>query len=115
MLVTYLKSKIHPLSVTDSNLNYEGSLTLDSGLMELADLGEFEKVLVVDINNGNRFETYIIKGKKGSGEVCVNGGAARLTHIGDQVIIMSFVMLEKEEVTGHKPVKILVSPANKPL
>ncbi|MFC1584618.1 aspartate 1-decarboxylase [Fibrobacterota bacterium] len=115
MLTSFLKSKLHPLTVTATDLHYDGSLTLDSALMEKAGLREFEKILAVDLNNGNRFETYIIKGEKDSGKVCVNGAAARLASIGDNLIIMSFALLDSREIKDHKPVNIRVSSENRPL
>jgi aspartate 1-decarboxylase len=115
MYASFLNSKLHPVTVTNSDLNYDGSLTLDMNLMEKAGIREFEKVLVVNMNNGNRFETYIIKGERDSGKVCVNGAAARLVHVGDQIIVMSFVLLDKEEIKVHKPFNVRVSPDNKPL
>jgi aspartate 1-decarboxylase len=105
----YLRSKIHKATVTEANLHYVGSITIDERLMELADLNEFEKVLVVDNTNGQRLETYVIKGKKYSGVIGINGAAAHLVRKGDEVIIMSF------QITDHpkKPVNILVDNKNK--
>lgn len=114
MLREVLKSKIHRATVTDANLNYTGSITLDPVLMKLADIREFEKVQVVNINNGARFETYAILGKPESGEVCLNGAAARLAHVGDIVIIMTFAQLDEREWEGHQPRLILVDAKNVP-
>ncbi len=114
----FLKSKIHRATVTDAHLNYEGSITIDPVLMELAGLSVYEKVQVVDINNGQRFETYCIRGTPESGEICLNGAAARLVHVGDLVIIMSYVWLDESEwgVEGGFSPKILrVDAKNRPL
>jgi len=104
----YLRSKIHKATITNANLHYVGSITIDERLMELADLSEFEKVLVVDNTNGQRLETYVIKGKKNSGVIGINGAAAHLVHKGDEVIIMSFQVCERPK----KPVNILVNKKN---
>ena len=110
-----LKSKIHRATVTDANLNYEGSITLDPALMSLSGLREYEKVQVVDLNNGARFETYCLLGKKpDSGEICLNGAAARLVHIGDLVIIMSFTWMTEPELEGFTPRIIRVDGKNRP-
>lgn len=115
MLREMLKSKVHRATITDANLNYEGSITLDPALMKLADIRENEKVQVVDLNNGNRFETYCIRGKKpGSGEVCVNGAASRLVQIGDLVIIMAFTWLSEAELEGFNPQVVKVDAKNQP-
>lgn len=108
-----LKSKIHRATITDCNLNYEGSLTLDQDLMKAANLVEWEKIMVLDLNNGERFETYVIKGKRGSGEVVVNGAAARLVHRGDLVIVLSFCSLTEEEVKGFRPRIVHVDKNNR--
>jgi aspartate 1-decarboxylase len=104
----YLRSKIHKATITNANLHYVGSITIDERLMELADVSEFEKVLVVDNTNGQRLETYIIKGKKNSGIIGINGAAAHLMHKGDEVIIMSFQISDRPK----KPVNILVDRKN---
>jgi aspartate 1-decarboxylase len=106
------KSKIHRARVTDSNLNYEGSITIDERLMEKADIVEYEKVLVVNINNGARFITYAMKGKRGKGDICLNGAAARLTQVDDLVIIMSFASYDKNELEDFKPIVIQVDERN---
>jgi len=111
----FFKSKIHRATVTDANLNYEGSLSIDPELMERADILPFEKVDVVNINNGERFSTYAIKGKKGSGEICLNGGAARKGQIGDLLIIITYAHLTTEEITRHQIKAVLVDKANKVL
>jgi len=113
MYRTLLKSKIHRATVTDANLNYEGSLTIDPVLMRQADILPYEKVDVVNINNGQRFSTYAIEGKEGSGEICLNGAAARLGSIGDLTIIITYINLSPEEVAHHRPIAILVDEHNK--
>lgn len=106
---TYLKSKIHNAKVTEANLKYVGSITIDETLMKKADIAEYEKVLVVDNTNGNRLETYVIKGKKNSGMICMNGAAAHLIKIGDEIIIMTFQISTKP----IKPRIIIVDKKNK--
>jgi aspartate 1-decarboxylase len=113
MTRTFLKSKIHRATVTEADLNYEGSLTLDPELMERADILEFEKVSVVNINNGARFETYVIAGEKGSGTVCLNGAAARLGEAGDKVIIISYADMTKEEYDLYEPKVVLLGADNR--
>ncbi|HBK30376.1 MAG TPA: aspartate 1-decarboxylase [Porphyromonadaceae bacterium] len=103
MLVEVLKSKIHRATVTDANLNYEGSITIDEDLIDAAGMFVNEKVSVVNNNNGARFETYIIRGERGSGTICLNGAAARLAHVGDIVIIMSYALLPLEEAKRLEP------------
>ena len=110
-----MKSKIHRATVTEANLNYVGSITIDEDLMEAADLLENEKVQIVDNNNGSRLETYVIPGPRGSGVVCLNGAAARLVHPGDTVIIISYAMLSQEELTNHKPTVVFVDGDNQPV
>jgi aspartate 1-decarboxylase len=106
MLIEVVKSKIHRVTVTASNLNYIGSITIDENLIEAANLIENEKVQVLNINNGERFETYVIKGKKGSGDICLNGAAARKVIPGDIIIIMSFALLDLDEAKKFKPTVI---------
>ena len=106
MLVTVVKSKIHRVTVTEANLNYIGSITIDMDLMDAANLIANEKVQIVDNNNGNRFETYVIKGERGSGVICLNGAAAHLVSVGDVVIIMAYTWLEAEEARLFKPAVI---------
>lgn len=110
-----MKSKIHRATVTEANLNYVGSITIDEELMEAADLLENEKVQIVDNNNGSRLETYVIPGPRGSGVICLNGAAARLVQPGDTVIIISYAMLSSEELAGHKPTVVFVDADNKPV
>lgn len=114
MLREILKSKIHRATVTDANLNYNGSITIDPILLKLADILEFEKVSVVNLNNGQRFDTYAIAGKPESGEICLNGAAARLVHVGDVVIVMTYAMMDSTEVANHRPKIIKVDEKNTP-
>ncbi len=113
MLVNLLKSKIHRAIITDACLNYEGSLTLDTNLMCSANLYVNEKVQVVNIQNGIRFETYVIEGEENSGQVVLNGAAARLGLPGDLIIIMSFALYSKEEVSSHVPNVVLLDQSTK--
>ncbi|MDT8317707.1 MAG: aspartate 1-decarboxylase [bacterium] len=107
-----LKSKIHRATLTDANLEYEGSITIDEDLMEASDILAFEQVQIYDINNGNRFETYVIKGERGSGTICVNGAAARLVSKGDLVIIASYFNVDEAEAAVHEPKLIYVDGKN---
>ena len=103
MMIEVMKSKLHLLQVTEANLNYMGSITIDEDLMDAANLIAGEKVQVLDNNNGERFETYIIKGERGSGCVCLNGAAARRVQVGDTVIIISYALMDFEEAKSFKP------------
>ena len=103
MFIEVIKSKIHKVSITGANLNYIGSITIDEDLMDAANLLENEKVHVLNLNNGERLETYVIKGKRGSGEICLNGAAARKVIIGDVIIIMSFALVDSQEAKSFKP------------
>ena len=103
MNIELLKSKIHRVTVTEANLNYVGSITIDENLMDAANIIEFEKVQVVNINNGERLETYVIKGERGSGVICLNGPAARKVQPGDMAIIMSYASMDFEEAKSFKP------------
>ncbi len=103
MMIQVLKSKIHCVSVTEANLNYMGSITVDEDLLDAANMIAGEKVQIVDNNNGERFETYIIKGERGSGCICLNGAAARKVQVGDVVIIMSYALMDFEEAKQFKP------------
>ncbi len=103
MQVEILKSKIHRVTVTESNLNYIGSITIDEDLMDAANIIANERVYIVNNNNGERFDTYVITGVRGSGMICLNGAAARLVHEGDIVIIMSYTTMEMEEARNFKP------------
>lgn len=103
MFIEVVKSKIHRVTVTEANLNYIGSITIDEDLMDAANLIANEKVSIVDNNNGERFETYIIKGERGSGVICLNGAAARKVQPGDIIIIMSYALMDFEEAKSFKP------------
>ena len=107
-----LKSKIHRATVTGCDLHYVGSITLDTALMESADLLPGELVHVLDVDNGNRFETYVIEGGHGSGEVCLNGAAARLVHQGDRVIVVSYGVYDEHELESHEPRVVHVDERN---
>ncbi|MBV3868344.1 aspartate 1-decarboxylase [Phocaeicola coprocola] len=106
MMIEVLKSKIHCVTVTEANLNYMGSITIDEDIMDAANMIAGEKVQIVDNNNGERFETYIIKGERGSGCICLNGAAARKVQVGDVVIIMSYALMDFEEAKNFKPTVI---------
>jgi aspartate 1-decarboxylase len=108
-----LKSKIHRATVTDCNLHYAGSITIDAELMEQADLLPHEQVHVLDIDNGSRFETYVIEGRYGSREMCVNGAAARLVQPGDRVIVVSYAMYAGQELDAHEPRVVHVDEENR--
>ena len=103
MMIEVMKSKLHCVRVTEANLNYMGSITIDEDLMDAANLIAGEKVSIVNNNNGERFETYIIKGERGSGCICLNGAAARKVQVGDIVIIMSYALMDFEEAKNFKP------------
>jgi len=108
-----LKSKIHRAVLTDANLNYVGSITIDRDLLEAADILPYEKVQVVNNNNGARFETYVIEGEPGSGQVCLNGAAARLGQPGDILLILSYMQMEEEKAREHKPRVVFVDEKNR--
>lgn len=110
---TLLKSKIHRATVTEADLNYEGSITIDRRLMDAADIVEYEQVEVYDITNGNRLTTYAISGEPGSGVICLNGAAARLVEVGDLVIICTYADYSDEERENHEPVVIQVNEKNR--
>src|SRR5258708_39718469 len=109
---TMLKSKIHRASVTDCDLDYVGSITIDPDLLEAADILEFEQVAVVDVNNGARFETYAIAGERGRNEIKINGAAARLVHRGDTIILISYAAHESEELEHYVPKVVHATPGN---
>jgi aspartate 1-decarboxylase len=113
MTIELLKSKIHRATVTDSDLNYEGSITIDRDLMDAANLLLHEKVQVLDVNNGARFETYVIEGARGGGDICLNGAAARLVHKGDIVIIVAYAHMAPEEARGWRPTVVKVDSRNR--
>ena len=110
---TMLKSKIHRATVTDADLHYVGSITIDPELLEAADILEHEQVAVVDVNNGARFETYTIAGERGSGEMKVNGAAARLVHHGDTIIVISYAQYSREEMEHYEPRVVHVDTHNR--
>jgi aspartate 1-decarboxylase len=112
MLLTVYKSKIHRATVTQADLNYIGSITIDENLMDAANLLEHERVQIVNINNGERLETYVIKGERGSGIICLNGPAARKVSTGDLVIVISYCQVTPDEYKEHKPVTVHVNAAN---
>ncbi|HEX2927572.1 MAG TPA: aspartate 1-decarboxylase [Ruminiclostridium sp.] len=107
------KSKIHRATVTEANLNYVGSITIDSVLMDQAGLLENEKVMIVDVDNGARFETYIIEGESNTGVICLNGAAARMVHKGDKVIIISFALYDEKELASFKTKSVFVDGNNR--
>jgi len=113
MQIQLLKSKIHRAKITQTELHYVGSITIDEDLMDAANMIENEKVHVVNINNGERFETYIIKGERGSGMICLNGPAARKAAVGDYVIVISYCLMNFEEAKEYKPIAIYPDPNNK--
>jgi len=108
------KSKLHQMVVTEANLMYEGSITIDQDLLDAANLLPYEKVQVVNITNGSRLETYTIPGEPGSRICCMNGAAARLTEIGDRIIVISYAEMSPEEATSHKPTVVIVDENNDP-
>lgn len=112
MMITMLKSKIHRAVVVQAELNYVGSITIDSSLMEAAGILEYEKVQIADVENGNRFETYVIAGEPGSGMICLNGAAARQVQVGDHVIIMAYAEMTPEEAKEQKPQVVFVDEEN---
>lgn len=112
MQIEFLYSKIHRATVTDANLEYVGSITIDEELMEAANLLEGMKVDILDINNGERFQTYVIKGKRGNRDICLNGAAARKVAVGDKVIIVSYAMMTLEEKAQFNPAIVMVDEKN---
>lgn len=113
MIQEFLFSKIHRATVTDANLNYVGSITVDETLMKAAKIKEWQKVDILDVNNGERFQTYVIKGEANSGCICLNGAAARKVQPGDKVIIISYAYLNTDEIASHKPAVVIVDDNNK--
>ncbi len=111
--VTILKSKIHSATVTGTDTRYEGSIVVDEALMDEVGLFEYEKVLVANVNTGDRFETYVIKGIRGSGEVQLNGATARLGQVGDQVIVFAFVSIPERDAKTHSPKIVLLDEKNR--
>lgn len=113
MEITLLKAKIHRATVTQADLNYVGSVTIDTNLLRESGILEYEKVQIVDINNGNRFETYTIAGEEGSGIICLNGAAAKCVEVGDKVIIMAYANMQPQEAAAHRPTVLFVDDDNK--
>lgn len=113
MNVTMLKGKIHRATVVQAELDYVGSITVDMDLLDAAGILEYEKVQIVDVNNGNRFETYTIAGERGSGLICLNGAAARCVQVGDKIILMAYCEMDNEEAKNHKPKVVFVNEENK--
>lgn len=112
MLLKMLKAKIHRAVVTEANIDYVGSITIDQDLMDAAGIYEYEAVLVADLDNGNRLETYVIAGARGQRDICLNGAAAQLVKVGDQVIIMAFCRLNEQEIKQHQPQVVFVDNQN---
>ncbi len=113
MIIEVLKSKLHRARVTQAELNYVGSITIDEDLMDAANIIANEKVHIVNNNNGARFETYVIKGERGTGTICLNGAAARLAQVGDIVIVMSYAYMEMDEARNYKPILVFPDMDNK--
>ena len=113
MLLTIFKGKIHRATVTEANLNYMGSVTIDQTLLEASGILPGEKVQIVNNNNGNRLETYVIAGERNSGVICLNGAAARLVHVGDTVIIIAYALMSEEQATTFQPKVAMVDTTNK--
>lgn len=113
MRLNMLKSKIHRAKVVQAELNYVGSITIDEDLLDASGILEYEKVTIVDIDNGARFETYTIAGERGTGMICLNGAAARCVQVGDKIIIMAYCDMDKEEAMEHKPTVVFVDEENK--
>ncbi|MCM1165538.1 MAG: aspartate 1-decarboxylase [Lachnospiraceae bacterium] len=113
MTIEMLKGKIHRAKVVQAELDYVGSITVDEDLTDAAGIVEYEKVQIVDVNNGSRFETYVIAGERGSGMVCLNGAAARCVSVGDRIIIMAYAQMSPEEAKAHKPAVVFVDEGNK--
>lgn len=115
MLIEMLKGKIHRATVMQAELNYVGSITVDQQLLDAAGILEYEKVQVVDVDNGSRLETYAIAGERGSGLICLNGAAARCVSVGDKVIIMAYAQMSPEEAKAHRPAVVFVDEQNRPV
>lgn len=112
MTVEMLKGKLHRATVVQAELDYVGSITVDEDLLDAAGILEYEKVQIVDVNNGSRFETYTIAGERGSGMICLNGAAARCVSVGDKIIIMAYASLPVEEAKTHKPTVVFLGDGN---
>jgi aspartate 1-decarboxylase len=115
MFRQYLLSKIHRATVTECDINYNGSISIDKDLLDLSGIQEFERVEIFNINNGERFSTYVILGEAGSGEIGINGAAALLNNPGDKIIIINYGFMSEEEIKTHKPVIVLVDDRNHPI
>ena len=113
MQINMLKSKIHRATVVQSELDYVGSITVDEDLMDASGIYEYEKVQIADVNNGNRLETYVIAGERGSGMICLNGAAVHMVSLGDKIIIMSYAQMEPSEIKNNKPKVVFVDDENK--
>lgn len=113
MKIELLKGKIHRATVVQAELDYVGSITVDEALLEASGILEYEKVQIVDVNNGSRFETYTIAGERGSGMICLNGAAARCVSVGDKIILMAYAQMTPEEAKGHKPIVVFVDDKNR--
>ena len=113
MVMTMLKGKIHRATVVQAELDYVGSITIDEALMEASGITEYEQVQIVDVNNGKRFETYVIAGEKNSGMICLNGAAARMVQVGDKIIIMCYCGMTSDEMDGYAPKVVFVDDTNK--
>ena len=114
MLCSMLKAKLHAARVTDAQVDYEGSLTIDQDLMDAVKIAAYERILVANLENGNRFETYAIPGPRGSGVICLNGATAHLGKVGDRIIIFTFCQIPAEEVVGHRPLILRLDDKNRP-
>jgi len=112
MTITMLYSKIHRATVTDANLNYVGSITIDRDLMDAASMRVGQKIDIVNVNNGERFSTYIIAGERGKKEMCLNGAAARKVHVGDKIIVIAYASMSQEEADSHKPKIVILNDDN---
>lgn len=115
MNITMLKGKIHRATVLQAELDYVGSITVDEDLLDASGILEYEKVQIVDVNNGSRFETYTIAGERGSGMICLNGAAARCVSVGDKIILMAYADMTPEEAKAHRPQVVFVDEQNKPV
>ncbi len=115
MLIHVFRAKLHRVVVTEADLNYMGSITIDENLLDASGIIPNEKVQVVNVNNGERFETYVIKGERGSGQICLNGPAARKVQMGDKLIVIAYGMLTIEEAKTHTPVSVYVDDNNQPI
>lgn len=114
MVIEMLKGKIHRATVTQAELDYVGSITVDEDLLDISGIREYEKVQIVDVNNGSRFETYTIAGERGSGMICLNGAAARCVSVGDKIILMAFAQMTPEEAEEFRPTVVFVDGQNRP-